>query len=270
MNQSSIRTVLETSPLYTKVAVALPAYASGLFPDVLELDCPQCKMSRPFRDPRPSGSGAGLGGPPPVMSTVYVFFYKCTSCNTADYWFWLDINTDGWVRKVGQRPAWSIRVDPVIERHLGDSADHYRRARICLSQSFGLAACAYLRRVLEDTIDPLLRLEREVRAAEGASAAELAEIERAIATHQFETKTEVAYRLAPASIIVDGTNPLKLIHDRLSIGVHRLSEDDCVQTAATITSALEFVVSELNRRRDSRQAFAATLKPGSGSPVRDA
>jgi len=258
-----LRSFLEKQPLYSKLALDLSIYANLPYPDVLELACGECGQSRPFREHcvRQSGAGLGTGGPRAVTSDVYGFVYECTGCSNALWRCWVEVNAeDSWVRKVGQLPPWSIAVSEDLERHLGPAAEHYKRALACLSQSYGLGACAYMRRVLEDTIDPLLKLELEVRRAEGADANEVDEISAAIEGKRFDTKTEIAYRHAPKAIIVHGNNPLKLIHDKLSIGVHRLDEDQCVEIAAMLSAALEYVVTALNRQREEKAAFTAAIR----------
>lgn len=255
-----IRPFLEQKPLYTKAVVTLPQYAMSLYPNVLELECEHCGRTRPFREPATAQSGSGRG-PEPLSSGVARFVYQCTGCTDTIWRCWVEVNrTEGWIRKVGQLPPWSIAIPADLKRHLGRAAEHYKRALICLSQSYGLGACAYMRRVLEDTIDPLLKLELEVRRAEGADAKEVEEISAAIQGKVFDVKTEIAYRHAPRAMIVDGNNPLKLIHDKLSIGVHQLDEDQCVEIAALLSAALEYVVTAMNRQREEKAAFTAAIR----------
>ncbi len=261
---AQMRVFLEQQPLYSKVAFNLPAYASLLYPEVLELECFECGQSRPFREPMRGQAGAGLGsgGPAPVVTGVYGFLYECTDCHKGRWRCWIEVHTqEGWVRKIGQLPPWDIAVGKDLERHLGAAAaELYKRARICMGESFGLGACAYMRRVLTDTIDPLLELELEVQRAEGAPQAEVDALTAAIEGKVFEVKTEIAYRHAPKSLVVDATNPLKLIHDQLSVGVHQLSEDECLKVAMTLSAALEYVVRELSRRREEKAAFTAAIR----------
>jgi peptide subunit release factor RF-3 len=42
-------------------------------------------------------------------------------------------------------------------------------------------------------------------------------------------------------LIVEGTNPIKVIYDHFSAGVHKLDEETAVQVADNIASALERV-----------------------------
>lgn len=130
----------------------------------------------------------------------------------------------------------------------------------CLSRSYGLGACAYLRRVVEHQIDPILDLIYQVNKEAGVDEAKLAEIQRTIAGKNFDEKAKLAYRVAPSTLIVEGTNPIKIIYDRFSAGVHKLDEDTAVQVAAEIATALEYVIVELNRQRSARAQFAEKIK----------
>lgn len=178
--RAALRPFLESVPLLKKEKFELPEWDESVQPMSLELACPVCKQSRPFRAVLgPSGSGAGMGGTiPKFRDGVRGFEFRCSGCQIATTVFWVEFNTDGWGRKIGQLPPWSIAIEPNLEAQLGTSAEHYKRALICLSQSFGLAACGYLRRVLEDGIDGLLRLERAVLTAEGAAAERMEQIDK--------------------------------------------------------------------------------------------
>ena len=52
---------------------------------------------------------------------------------------------------------------------------------------------------------------------------------------------KLAYRVAPSTLIVEGTNPIKVIYDHFSAGVHKLDEETAVQVADDIASALDRV-----------------------------
>lgn len=258
---TQVRGFLEQHPLYSKIRLSLPEYFSQMQPDVVELRCPVCKTSRPFRDSRPYESGAGMGGPPPLSSGVYKFYFNCTGCHSATYQFFVEVNVqEGWIRKVGQAPPWEITIPSDLEDELGVSATYYKRALICMSQSYGLAACAYLRRVLEDHINPLLHLLLDFRREAGAPETELEEIQATIRSKAFDSKIELAYNIVPPSIIVDGINPLKLIHDKLSIGVHRLTEDECMEIALSLSSSFAYVIRELNRQRQAKAEFTQGIR----------
>lgn len=261
--------LLEEQPLYTRLKLPSATFRALITPKKLELDCPVCATKRPFRETGPQ-RGPGLGSAQtPVTSKIVPYEYECTGCEKATATFFVEVHIDSlddtgnnnWMRKVGQSPPWSIAVPADLEKELGPEATElYKRALACLSHSYGLGACTYLRRVLENHINPLLQLIHDVRKQNGATETELQELTEAMKAKRFDTKTEIAYRFAPASLVVDGMNPLKLIHDQLSIGVHALDEQGCTEMALKLRAALVFVVRELRRQLDSKDEFTRDLK----------
>ena len=259
--RDTVRRFLEETPLYTRVHVELPPTLHLMEPQVLELSCSACRASRPHRDLSARGSGTGMGGPPPLRSKVYSFSFACTGCQRSSHLFFVEVNVDqNWVRKVGQVPPWSISVSPELEEELGGDAEVYKRALVCLSQGFGLGACAYLRRFLENQVNPLLDLLIQVILEEGGTEEDVAQVRKVREGKAFDAKLEIAYQVAPASLQVSGSNPLKIVHDILSVGVHRLSEEECVQAASEASTALTYVVRELSRRREARREFVRGVK----------
>jgi hypothetical protein len=255
-----VEQVLERDPLYARVKVTrLPERHTDLYPDVLFLKCSKCKQERPFRDLRSRGGGAGM--PEPILKTdVYHFRYMCTGCESTTLQCWIEVNKEeGWLRKVGQLPPWDIGISWDVERFLGEDAQFYKRARICISQSYGLAACAYLRRVLENQINGVLILIREIQVEEG-SQEKVAKLDELLHSKNLDDKLSEAYRYAPNSIIVEGSNPLKLIYENLSDRIHNKSEEECVRCALEVSTAFEFIVVELARHKEARGHYAERIR----------
>ena len=63
---------------------------------------------------------------------------------------------------------------------LGTDAELFRKVKVCISQGYGLAACAYMRRVLENQINPILKLIHANRKSHGAPDTELRKIQSVI------------------------------------------------------------------------------------------
>jgi hypothetical protein len=186
---------------------------------------------------------------------VYHINMQCTYCMEARYECWIEVRPDlGWIRKVGQVPRPATAVPKEVSKALGEDMDLYRRARECQAESFGIGACAYLRRLLENQVNPLLELLLEVRRSEGAEQEELDEIEQALSNFAFDEKAKILYRSTPASLRFEGDNPIKLIHKRLSEGVHSMSEDQCSEVAAESMRLLEHLIRELSREHERIRA----------------
>lgn len=221
---------------------------------------PRCKIERPFEQvhfyredgPQPRDDGEQGG--------IYYCLYKCNGCGNA-FRCWIEVPfewTEGekWIRKVGQLPAYDITVSADLRNALREDTKLYKHALICMSQSFGVGACAYLRRTLENQIAPLFQIVYEVREEEGADEKELLTIRDVINSKTAEEKIRLANQVLPASLVVQGDNPLELIYDRLSAGLHRQDEAECMGIADEASKVLEYVIVSLNDKRQQQQARA--------------
>lgn len=156
----------------------------------------------------------------------------------------------GWIRKVGQVPRPATVVAPELKVALGADVEVYRRALECMAESFGLGVCAYLRRLLENQANPLLRLLLTVKRDGGASQEEIGEIEEAITRNAFDEKAKVLYRGTSDSMRIGDDNAVKLVHERLSEGLHSMDEEWCVTVASESLPIVEHLIRELNREHE--------------------
>jgi len=85
-----------------------------------------------------------------------------------------------------------------------------------------------------------------------------------ITSKSLDEKLTLAYKFAPASIIVDGNNPLKTIYERLSDAIHNRSDEEALQAALSVSATLEYVVAELNRQHEARAEYAQRVRELAG------
>lgn len=254
---------LETQPLYVKLRIRLPPMFHQVIPEAVVLICSTCKAERPFRGARHAGgSGAGFPPPPTRVSGFSRLSYMCTGCENETLQCWIQVNyvNEDWIQKVGQVPIWLPAISKEIKEELGEDSELYQKALRNMNEGYGIGACAYLRRLLEKHINPLLQLLYDVKEEQGARTEELEAIQGAIKSKDFTSKTKFAADIAPPSILVKGHNPFKEIHERLSIGLHTLDDETANQYAQDIKDALEFIIRNLRRTHDERKAYAARLK----------
>jgi hypothetical protein len=93
-----------------------------------------------------------------------------------------------------------------------------------------------------------------VRADQGAQPDELASILEAIKSKDFTSKTKFAAEIAPPSVLGDGHNPFKEIHEKLSVALTTLDDETANAYAQAIKDALEFIIRNLRRTYDERKA----------------
>ena len=66
----------------------------------------------------------------------------------------------------------------------------------------------------------------------------------AIKEKQFRNALDMAKGAIPESLLIDGHNPMGLLHHALSQGVHKLSDEECLERASTV----RLVLGELSER----------------------
>ena len=271
--KQKLKKFFEQSPILTKEYFDRPLKSEDLKIEYLDYVCEECGKNRVFNNTRmlnsASGTGGGTGGSafvpiddnPGIKAGRKYFNFQCTVCKSP-LEFWIEYQKDGkiWVRKLGQFPSWDIQIGKDLKNFLGADAVFLKKGKICLSQSFGLAACSYFRRVLENEIGPLLQLLIDIKEKEGVSDNILKDYIEIRNGKDFSKKTNLAYQIAPDSLIINGINPFKIIHDFLSKGIHSLSEEECQDIAQKTLSALKFVLVELNREKKHQEEFVESLK----------
>jgi len=262
-----IKKLIEKDPLYKKRDFQGDFLLKEKEVKVIEHFCPSCNKERTFHSTTSEpqrGSGFGMNqtisGEPVLTSSILPYEFQCTFCKNEAH-FWIELNSnENWLRKVGQNPPWSIKISSDLKKYLGQNETFYKKGLICLSQSFGLGACSYFRRVVENEIEPLLDLLIEKKKDEGESNKKIEEFEEIKVGKSFTYKTKLAYEITPESLIIDGVNPFKELHDLLSQGIHTKTEDECIKIALKTKEIIEFIVVELNRAKKNREKFKQNIK----------
>jgi len=122
----------------------------------------------------------------------------------------------------------------------------------------GLASVAYLRRVVENQIEPLI--QRLLNNSEGGSEELKTRIEKARTDRGFRGLLDLAGQVLPDYLKPGGTNPLVPLHKLASEGMHNLPEDECIQIFDESKEVFSFVFRELHRHQREVKAFEENLK----------
>ncbi|MBD1943519.1 hypothetical protein H6F50_14335 [Coleofasciculus sp. FACHB-712] len=256
-----LREFLEKKPLYSWQKFELPEYSTqftNLFQ--IEMECPTCKRSRPFSDRQVTRSAFEYSIPK-LESRIYPFCFKCDSCSSTEYAFFVEVDIEnGKIRKVGQSPAWSITLDKDIDRFLEDDSEYFKKALICESQGYGIAAFSYYRRTLENSIGKILDNLRSILEMQGSSSENIEQIDRALKGIVMDEIIKIAKDAIPNSLRPNGMNPLAIIYDTLSAGIHRLPEEECLKNSEYIRVALSYLIKTLSRQNEEQRAFLDATK----------
>ena len=255
--------LLEKYSLYRKLRTGLPDSLDRLGIVAINMDCPKCGSSQtfnmlyPYYLGIPSNLTANLG----TRGVVTYVVYECAYCNSFKRSFLLKFGSDAngdFVEKVGQDPPWDITSGRPLEKMLGPHGNLYKKGLICESQSYGIGAFAYYRRVLEEIILVLLAEVTEL-VPEQEKAKYLDGLARVKLQKTAEARLDVAKNLLPQSLVF-GVNPLETLYSSLSEGLHAGSDGKCVELAVTIRQVLESLVIQIDAQKNAVRVLSESTK----------
>jgi hypothetical protein len=258
------KTFLETYPLYRKFEFEVPEDVRRVRQPSLNLLCTTCRSEQTFQMTNswdiPKEDALVMMGAHPAVGRVFRAIYFCAGCRKSWRLFYLRFDEDGkYVVKIGQFPPWEISIDKNLSKTLGTHKENYSKGLACESQGYGIGAYAYYRRVVEDIIDALLDgigdLMQEEEKQEYAAA--LAETKR---THIANDKIRLVKDLLPPSLRPDGMNPLELLYAELSKGIHDQNDEECLEAAAVVRSALVFMVNRVMEGKRQAKTFTENMR----------
>lgn len=147
---------------------------------------------------------------------------------------------------------------------LGDQREIFLKGRRCENQGLGIGAFGYYRRVVENQKNKILDEIIKVSQKLGAPADAVTELERAKSEHQFLKSVETIKQAIPQSLLINGHNPLTLLHSALSVGLHDQGDERCLELAHDI----RIVLGELSDRLGSALKDEAELNSAVGRLLR--
>jgi hypothetical protein len=163
-----------------------------------------------------------------------------------------------YIRKVGQWPSFQITPNATIYNFLNkEDKSYYNKALICLSQNYGVAAFAYLRKIVESEI---VRIVEEL--AKGGSG-DIEKIKSLL--EEFRIKRQMGplveniYQYLPNSLKVLGDNPFKLLYSYLSEGLHNHSDEECLSYANGLNKLLEFTIKKVREDQNELSEIKSVL-----------
>lgn len=165
-----------------------------------------------------------------------------------------------YMMKVGQFPSWSIKMDENILKILNETERKmYQNGLICESQSYGIGAYAYYRRIVESMIDKLLNKIFDLVEKENKDEYKeaLKEIEKSKNTSD---KIKLVKNMLPQSLKLNGMNPLGALYKALSVGIHNEDDVVCLELAEDIRSILLFLSKKITEHENDRNKFTNSLK----------
>ena len=163
--------------------------------------------------------------------------------------------------KYGEKPPFGPPLPTRLSKIVGDDYDLLLKGRQTENQGLGIGAFAYYRRVVENRKDRLLTEIRKAAKRLNADEELLSSIDDAIKETRFSESLKLVKGAIPDGLKVHGHNPLTLLHDALSKGVHELSDEEALELAQSVRVVLTELVSNMaNILKDDREVQAAVKK----------
>lgn len=179
---------------------------------------------------------------------IYVT-YQCSNCLTTkrDFSllvFWDKNSTSGKCYKFGEFPPYEPPTSSRLIKLIGPDRDMFLKGRICENQGLGIGAFAYYRRVVENQKNRIISEIIRVANKLDAPAASVQELEAAKDETQFSKALANVKDSIPSMLLINGHNPLRLLHSALSDGLHARDDAQCLERA----SSIRVVLAELSER----------------------
>ena len=254
--------LLEKFPLYRKCKMDIPLYLHNVPTPPIHMYCEACKSEQTFNiankysDDYGHGEVRLYGEKDIVVRAVYL----CSACRIFLRFFLVKLSVKGkYAMKVGQEPPYEIAIDKNLSKMLGRYEDYYKKGLICESQSYGIGAYAYFRRIAEEIIDELLESITDLIEEENKEVYKGA-LEKTKETKVTQDKIDLVKDLLPSSLRPNNVNPLGVLHEVLSEGLHSKSDEECLEDAIYIKDTLIFLVNQILRSEEDKKQFTESMK----------
>ena len=177
--------------------------------------------------------------------SYHILEYVCRNCHQSTkhfaIWAMLVLDTKPSrviVSKLGEEPPFGPHTPARVISLIGPDRDLFLKGRRAESQGLGVGAFAYYRRVVENQKGRLIGEIKRVASRVNASPEDLARFDAAISETQFSKAIDDIKEAIPQSLLVNGQNPLMLLHKALSQGIHAGSDAECLELATTVRLVL--------------------------------
>lgn len=186
----------------------------------------------------------------PEARKEHFLTFVCRNCKhsrkTFAFWSRLaDDEVNGELMKFGEFPPFGPATPARVISIIGGERDYFLKGRRAENQGLGIAAFAYYRRVVENQktriIDEILRVAQKI----GAPKEVTDDLNTARNESQFSRAVEAIKHGVPESLLIDGHNPLTLLHSALSEGLHAQTDQQCLELATSIRVVLTELVERM-------------------------
>ena len=194
--------------------------------------------------------------------------YWCRNCSrtgkTYAVGFWQN-GEDVSAVKIGEWPPFGPRIPSRVISLIGPDRELFLKGRRAESQGLGIGAFSYYRRVVENQKNRILDKIIDVARRTEADKEVLLKLEAAKNETQFKRSVDDVKDAIPSVLLIENHNPMKLLHNALSEGMH--AQDD--QTCLDVAKDIRIVLTEFAERMAMALKDQKTLSDSVGRLTRD-
>ena len=162
--------------------------------------------------------------------------------------------------KFGEVPPFGPPLPARLLRLAGNHGELLKKGRRSENQGLGIGAFAYYRRVVELQKGRLIDELSNAVTRLGGDTEALQGLERARTENQFSNAIEIMAGVTPKELFVSGQNPLTLLHAPLSVGLHGLSDDECLKNAHNVRIVLAALLERIAAVTEEKAELDAAVK----------
>lgn len=168
-------------------------------------------------------------------------------------------NVNIYIQKIGINPKMDIKPEKVISKYFERETNNwYYKGINCINENYGIGAFAYFRRIIEKE---LINIIEDIKSLPDSSEAQITSLLEEHNKHpKVHTIYEKIFPYLPNSLKSLGDNPIRLLYNQTSEGLHSYTEEECLKRAETILKLLKFVIIKINEEKSELKELKDHIK----------
>src|SRR6266853_4303011 len=203
--------------------------------------------------------------PPGTGIADRIVDFTCSNCGEGQKTFALRLFfplSDGYFGdciKFGEIPTYGPPTPTRLLRLFGEDREIFLKGRRCENQGLGIGAFTYYRRIVESHKNQILDEIIKVAAKVAPGMVEM--LEDAKNENQFLKSIDSVKHSIPQSLLINGHNPLMLLHSALSEGLHAQTDEQCLELAQAVRVVLADLAERIGQAlKDEAELNAAVTR----------
>jgi len=200
--------------------------------------------------------------------------YICSNCRDVEKIFSIKVvlhrnSTSGKAYKFGEIPNFGPSMPSRLMKLVGSERDLFLKGRRCENQGLGVGAFVYYRRVVESQKNRILDEIIKVSSKLNSPASAIEKLEAAKKESRFTQALKDVKDAVPQALLINGVNPLLLLHSALSDGLHDRTDEYCLEVATSVRVVLSELAERLSQalkdEAELTRAIARLMSPARNS-----